>query len=149
MILAIRPPAAADEPAWRHLWTGYLDFYGASLPEDVYRTTFGHLLDSGVDDYHGLLALADDEPVGLVHFILHRHGWRPEKVCYLQDLFVAPAARGSGAGRKLIEAVYAAADRLGTPHVYWLTEESNHTARRLYDRVGHLTPFIKYNRFAQ
>jgi len=83
---------------------------------------------------------------GLVHFLFHRHAWKIEEVCYLQDLFVVPAARGTGLGRALIEAVYAAADAKGAPSVYWLTQDFNHTARRLYDSVGVLTPFIKYQR---
>jgi len=49
-------------------------------------------------------------------------------------------------GRKLIEAVYKAADANGTPSVYWLTEDFNKPARRLYEQVAGLTPFIKYQR---
>ncbi|MGX1306119.1 GNAT superfamily N-acetyltransferase [Amorphus suaedae] len=67
-------------------------------------------------------------------------------VCYLQDLFVSPDVRGSGAGRALIEAVYEAADAAGAEQVYWLTQTFNETARRLYDRVASVTPFIKYRR---
>ena len=81
-----------------------------------------------------------------MHFIYHPHNWRIEPVCYLQDLYVAPEARNSGAGRALIEAVYARADRDGCPSVYWTTQDFNTTARRLYDRIGTLTPFIKYTR---
>ena len=143
---AVRPLRAEDEPAWRGLWRGYLAFYQTALPEAVYATSFARLIDPAVADYHGLLALAGGGPVGLAHFIFHRHGWQIEDVCYLQDLYVAPEARGTGAGRALIEAVYAAADAAGPPNVYWLTQESNTTARRLYDRVGRLTPFIKYRR---
>jgi len=51
-----------------------------------------------------------------------------------------------GIGRKLIEAVYDAADKAGSPSVYWLTQDFNSTARTLYDRTGVLTPFIKYQR---
>jgi GNAT superfamily N-acetyltransferase len=69
-----------------------------------------------------------------------------EDVCYLQDLYVDPQARGTGAGRALIEAVYAAADANGTPSVYWLTQDHNTTARQLYDRIAKVTPFIKYQR---
>jgi len=82
----------------------------------------------------------------LVHYILHPHNWREEDVVYLQDLYVSEAARGTGAGRALIEAVYAAADANGTPSVYWLTQDFNATARQLYDRISTLTPFIKYQR---
>ena len=74
---------------------------------------FARLTDPEVRDYHGLLALRDGAPVGLAHYIFHRHGWQIEDVCYLQDLYVAPEARGTGAGRALIEAVYAAADAAG------------------------------------
>ena len=59
---------------------------------------------------------------------------------------MTPDARGTGAGRALIEAVYAEADAAGTPNVYWLTQEFNVIARRLYDRVGRATPFVKYVR---
>jgi len=46
----------------------------------------------------------------------------------------------------LIEAVYKAADDAGAPSVYWMTQEFNTNARKLYDRIGQLTPFIKYQR---
>jgi len=78
--------------------------------------------------------------------VFHRHAWKIEDVCYLQDLYVDPNHRGTHAGRALIEAVYDASDRAGAPSVYWLTQEFNETGRRLYDRVGTLTPFIKYAR---
>ncbi len=142
----VRALEPGDAPAWRRLWHDYLAFYQTELPEEVYATSFGRLTDPEVGDYHGLLALAGGVPVGLAHFILHRHGWQIEDICYLQDLYVAPEARGTGAGTALIEAVYAAADAAGHPNVYWLTQTSNATARRLYDRVGSATPFMKYRR---
>ncbi len=144
--LTIRRPVPGDETAWRTLWRGYLDFYETTVPEAVYATTWARLLSEAEGDYHGCLAVREGRPVGLVHYIYHRHGWRIEKVTYLQDLYVAPEARGTGAGRALIEAVYAAADAAGCPSVYWLTQDFNATARRLYDRVGSVTPFVKYVR---
>lgn len=146
MTLAIRPLAAGDEADWRRLWTAYLTFYEASLPEEVYAATFARLLPGGSDDLRGLIAVVDGQPVGLVHYIFHGHCWRPEGVTYLQDLFVDANARGTGAGRALIEAVYAEADKAGKPAVYWMTQDFNATARVLYDRIATLTPFIKYSR---
>ncbi len=90
--------------------------------------------------------MADGLPVGVVHYIYHPRNWRNEEVCYLQDLYADPTVSGTGVGRKLIEAVYAAADAAGRPAVYWLTQDFNATARQLYDRIGVLTPFIKYHR---
>lgn len=148
-MIEVRRVRREDEEAWRALWRDYLGFYETVLPEEVYRTSFARLIDPGVVDYNGLLATVDGAPAGLAHMILHRHGWRIEPVCYLQDLFVAPGHRGSGIGASLIEGVYAAADAAGCGEVYWLTQAHNATARRLYDRVGVETPFLKYRRRAE
>jgi GNAT superfamily N-acetyltransferase len=144
--LTIRPIEPADRTAWGNLWRAYLDFYETVLPDAVYDTTFARLLSPEHPDQNGLIALLDGRPVGLVHYIYHAHNWRLEQVCYLQDLYAAPEARGLGVGRALIEAVYARADADGRPAVYWLTQEFNTTARQLYDRIATVTPFIKYSR---
>jgi len=146
MTTIIRPLDAADEADWRRLWTGYLEFYETAASEKVYRTTFARLLNDDPQEYHGLVAEQDGRLVGLTHYLFHRHCWRVENVIYLQDLYVDPDARGSGAGRALIEAVYAAGDAAGCPAVYWLTQDFNATARQLYDRLAQVTPFIKYQR---
>ncbi|WP_348644668.1 GNAT family N-acetyltransferase [Yoonia sp. F2084L] len=146
--VTIRPLRAADEADWRRLWTAYLEFYNSSVPEAVYTSSFARLLGDDPQDFHGLVAEVDGKLVGLVHYVFHRHGWRIENVCYLQDLYADPAVRGTGIGRKLIEAVYEAADTAGAPSVYWLTQDDNYTGRQLYDRVGQLTNFIKYQRSA-
>lgn len=147
--ITIRFLEPGDEAEWRRLWTGYLEFYESSVPEEVYRSSFDRMIqgNAGVaNEYRGLIALVDGKPAGLVHYLFHRHGWKVENVCYLQDLYADPSYRGIGLGRALIEAVYEKADEEGCPGVYWLTQEFNHTARQLYDRIGVLTPFIKYNR---
>jgi GNAT superfamily N-acetyltransferase len=146
MTCVVRPLASADEPQWRALWRDYLAFYKTELPEEVYSTYFRRLLGDDPQDFRGLIAEVDGKPVGLTHFLIHRHGWKIENVCYLQDLYAVPEVRGRGIGRALIEAVYAAADAEGAPGVYWLTQDFNAEARQLYDRIGALTPFIKYAR---
>ncbi len=146
MPLTIRPLRPDDEDDWRRLWTGYLDFYQTSVPEAVYAATFARLLGNDPQDFSALIAEVDGRPTGLAHYLFHRHCWRIENVCYLQDLFVAPEARGTGLGRALIEAVYARADAAGAPGVYWLTQDFNTEARQLYDRIARVSPFIRYNR---
>lgn len=146
MSITIRPIEQVDEPAWCALWQAYLEFYETSVAEEIYKTTFARLLSEDHRDQNGFLALQGDTPVGLVHYIYHPHNWKQEKVCYLQDLYADPSVRGTGVGRKLIEAVYAQADRDGAPSVYWMTQDFNHQARKLYDRIATLTPFIKYAR---
>ncbi len=140
--ITVRSLTRADESHWRRLWTAYLRFYGAEVAQEVYETTFERLL-SGEEPQWGLMAEREGQPVGLVHYIYHRHNWKIENVCYLQDLYVDEDARGTGAGRALIEAVYAAADRRGAPSVYWLTQDCNAEARKRYDRIGQEAAFIK------
>ena len=144
--IVIRPLRPADEAAWRRLWTGYLDYYETRVPDEVYATTFARLLSGAEGEFHGLVADRGGQPVGLVHYLFHRHCWKIENTCYLQDLYTDPEARGRGVARALIEAVYAAADAEGAPSVYWLTQEFNYRGRMLYDKVGVKTPFIRYNR---
>lgn len=144
--LSIRPIEGADRAEWGRLWRGYLDFYKTELPEEIYDLAFERLLTGREGEFRGYLALIEDRPVGLVHYLFHRHGWKLEQVCYLQDLYADPEVRGYGVGAALITAVYAAADAAGAPSVYWMTQNDNATARKLYDRIGVLTDFIKYQR---
>lgn len=144
--LTIRPLRADDKTAWSHLWKAYLAFYETELPMDVYDTTFDRLLGTDAQDYNALVAEQNGRLVGLVHFLFHRHCWKHENVCYLQDLYATPDVRGQGIGAALINAVYDAADQDGSPSVYWTTQNFNETARKLYDQIGQLTPFIKYQR---
>lgn len=142
----IRPIEPRDRVVWDEMWRDYLAFYETTLPDAIYDSSFTRLLGNDPQDFSGFIAERDGVAVGLVHFLFHRHGWKIENVCYLQDLYTRPETRGTGVGRALIEAVYAEADRRGAPSVYWLTQDFNTTARKLYDRIAALTPFIKYQR---
>ena len=142
-IRALRPD---DRNQWADLWSDYLTFYDSSVEPEVYDTTFERLLGDDPQDFSAFVAQQDGRLVGLTHYLFHRHAWKVENVCYLQDLYARPETRGTGIGRALIEAVYRAADANGTPSVYWLTQDFNETARHLYDRVAKLTPFIRYQR---
>lgn len=144
--VTVRPLVPGDRAEWDRLWTAYLAFYETALPAQIYDITFQRLLDSDPTSFRGLVAEIGGRPRGLVHYVFHPHCWRVDQVCYLQDLYVDPGMRGLGLGRRLIEAVYAAADAEGAPQVYWMTQEFNATARELYDRIGQVTPFIKYIR---
>lgn len=144
--VTVRPLRASDKAEWSRLWEGYLAYYETSRPPELYDVYFERLLGDDPQDYNGLIAELDGQPVGLAHYLFHRHGWSVENTCYLQDLYADPDVRGKGIGRALIEAVYDAADAACVPMVYWLTQDFNATARQLYDRIGVKTPFIKYNR---
>lgn len=144
--LTVRDLRTTDRAAWAEMWTDYLAFYKTSVPDAVYNTTFDRLIGDDPQDFSCLVAEQDGTLVGLTHFLFHRHAWKVENTCYLQDLYARPETRGTGVGRALIQAVYDTADKKDCPSVYWLTQDFNETARKLYDRIGKQTPFIRYQR---
>jgi GNAT superfamily N-acetyltransferase len=144
--IKIRPLKASDREAWEELFRGYINFYEAKVPDDVVALTWERLVNEA-DGFLGLVAVDDrDRPIGLAHAVFHPSTWSPTAYCYLEDLFVGREARHHGTGRALIEAVYKEADKRGATRTYWATKEDNRTARRLYDRVATLSPFVQYRR---
>ncbi len=147
MSILIRPLVLNDRERWQDLWCGYRTFYEMPINDRDVDVLWERLLTGGADP-HCLVACIDDGDqnivIGLVQFLYHASTLSVADKCYLQDLFVDPAHRVAGAGRALIEAVYAEARDHGAIEVYWTTQHFNSVARVLYDRVGELTPFIKY-----
>jgi GNAT superfamily N-acetyltransferase len=131
-----------DHTRWAELWRGYLAFYETTLPQSRYDETWRRIMQG--DGLYGLGARTDGNLVGIAHYLFHPSTWMDD-VCYLQDLFVDSSLRGQGAGRKLIEGVAAAAKAKGSPRLYWLTQQTNTTARQLYDRLGACRGFIRYD----
>ncbi len=142
MSLVVDRLTGADRPRWVELWRAYLAFYRTELPGTIYDSTWSRLMRDV--EIHGLAARGADGIVGITHFMFHPHTWSLRPACYLQDLYVDAAVRGTGAGRALIEAVADRAGAGGATRLYWLTQEDNAAARRLYDRLARTRGFIRY-----
>lgn len=133
---------AADRATWEELFAGYHAFYGRpSWPRENYEKAWSRFAQD--DRIHARGARIDGRLVGIVHFLVHASTSSAD-VCYLQDLFTAPEARGKGVGRALIAEVERWAREQGCVRVYWHTQSSNETARRLYDQVAENRGFIQY-----
>jgi GNAT superfamily N-acetyltransferase len=146
MSIAVRSLVEGDHDEWLVLWRGYQKFYGADLSTDEARL-WADLMKPTADGPFGLGAFDDDgRMAGLVQYVFHLTTWSKAPRCYLHDLYTTPDRRGGGIGRTLIEAVYAKAAARGCGQVWWLTQDDNHAARLLYDKVAKKTPFIKYAR---
>lgn len=145
MTVTLRRLAAQDSADWEPLWAAYCAFYRADVDAAITTHTFGRLCEG--DSLIGFIAFdAQGAAVGFVNALFHDSTWSMNGYCYLEDLYVAPAARGSGVARLLIEQVYAAADARGAERVYWHTQEFNAAARSLYDTLARRTSFIVYRR---
>ncbi|MCM6773758.1 GNAT family N-acetyltransferase [Nocardia sp. CDC159] len=140
-MIEVRTLRASDRHAWERLFQGYNTFYGRDLTSDQADRTWKEIRND--DRIHALGARLDDHLVGIAHFLVHASTTSPD-VCYLQDLFTDPGARGRGVARALIAATEKWAREHGCSRLYWHTHESNRTARRLYDRVAENRGFIQY-----
>ena len=145
----IREIARSDYERWLPLWLGYNAFYQrvgpTALAPQITAATWNRFFDPA-EPVHALVAERHGALIGLVHYIFHRSTIMLNPTCYLQDLFTSEENRGQGVGRALIRAVYQRASAAGSTRVYWLTQETNLVARRLYDTLAEHSGFIMYRK---
>ena len=139
----IRAALPSDESIWRQLWRGYCDFYQASVPDEVTDRTWKRILDPD-SAVMCIVAEMDGQVYGFANCVVHENTWESQPVCYLEDLYVTPAARGHGVGRALVDWLRNAMRAEGWARLYWMTHESNGEARRLYDQYVQADGFVRY-----
>jgi GNAT superfamily N-acetyltransferase len=143
--VTIRPAEAKDELRWRELWAGYIKFYRASVPEEATANTWKQILDAK-SNIAALVAVRDGTVIGICNYLFHDNTWNTKPICYLQDLYVDPNARGGGAAKALILACEEKAKEKGAFRLYWQTQEYNAAARSLYDTITPRSSFIVYRK---
>ncbi|MCU0802209.1 MAG: GNAT family N-acetyltransferase [Rhodobacteraceae bacterium] len=139
-IVALAP---AHKAAFLGLWQAYLAFYAVDLAPTTTDATWQRLLDPA-SPVKARLALVDGQPLGFAIHMHHPSTWVPGEDCYLEDLFVAEAARGMGLGRGLIDDLRALAKARGWHRLYWHTDAGNTRARALYDTYVRSDGHIRY-----
>ncbi|MDP3619517.1 MAG: GNAT family N-acetyltransferase [Ramlibacter sp.] len=139
----IRSALPSDETAWRALWRGYCDFYETPLPEAVTSRTWQRILDPD-SAVMCMLAEVEGQVYGFALCVVHEATWETQPVCYLEDLYVHPAARARGMGRALIDWLRNAMRAEGWSRVYWVTRQSNASARALYDQYVPADDVVRY-----
>ena len=139
----IRAALPSDEAAWRELWKAYCDFYGTRLPEEVTNRTWKRILDPDAQ-VMCIVAEVEGQVYGFANCVVHEATWETQAICYLEDLFVRPEARGRGLGAALIEWLRNAMRAEGWARLYWMTKADNVQARRLYDRFTSADGFVRY-----
>ena len=144
MPLTIRPIRAEDRTAWDALYAGYARFYKVDQTEAMRDRVWSWLMDPD-HEVKGLIAEQDGTPIGLTHYRPFFSPLRAAQSCFLDDLFVDPDARGSGAAPALIEGVVEVARTKGWLVVRWITADNNYRARGVYDRLAERTPWVTYD----
>lgn len=142
--MLIRTPTEADRPAWERLYAGYAAFYRVEQTPEMRARVWGWI-HNPAHETRGLVAEDAGRLVGLTHF---RPFARPLSASiggFLDDLFVDPAARGSGAAEALIQAVADEGRKQGWTVIRWITAEDNYRARGLYDQLAEKTRWATYD----
>jgi GNAT superfamily N-acetyltransferase len=156
MTCSIRRIEARDEPRWRELWDGYNRFYEREPSETITAQTWGKIMNQSAP-IHAIVAeniFAEDtdqredvhqgELVGIANYVIHDSTSSLAPICLLQDLFVDPSRRGTGAGKLLIDWLVAEMSAQGWSRLYWHTRENKYRARGLYDKYTPHSGFLRY-----
>ena len=144
MSVTIRKTQSLDEPRWRELWDAYTRFYEREPSQPVTRYTWARIMDPACPMYAIVAENERGAIVGIANYVLHENTWSLTPVCYLEDLFVDPASRGTSIGRQLIDWLVTAMKTEGWSRLYWNTKETNYRARALYDSYTPHSGFVRY-----
>lgn len=139
----IKPIDSLSFSEWFPLWFDYVQPHITDSNLPLHRTTFERLT-SDASALQGVVGWSD-RPLGFAHFYFEPSTWDVAEPCYLQDLYVAPDARGLGLSAFLVDAVVAIARARGSPAVHWRVRESNARAIAFYDRIAKRTDRLSYS----
>ena len=139
----IRAALPADEAAWRELWKGYCDFYRTEVSDEVTQRTWTRILDPD-SQIMCIVAEVDGQVYGFANCVVHENTFETQAICYLEDLFVRPGARGRGLGAALLEWLRNAMRAEGWARLYWMAKADNAQARQLYDKFTTADDFVRY-----
>jgi GNAT superfamily N-acetyltransferase len=144
MDVDVRAVAQDDRAAWDALYSAYAAFYEVDQTAAMRDRVWGWLMDR-THPVAGLVALAGGQLVGIAHFRPFDRPLSASTGGFLDDLFVAPQARGGGVAQALIAAVADHGRAQGWSVIRWITADTNARARAVYDRVATQTPWMTYD----
>jgi len=141
----VGPPAPEDSTRWRELYRAYADFYQEPATAEQLDLLWSWISDPEHDVKALLVRDATGTAFGLAHY---RPYFRPLAAAvagHLDDLFVEPGARGTGAVDALLDALGTIARQSGWSKIRWITADDNHRARSKYDQVAERTMWVTYD----
>ncbi|MFA9231010.1 MAG: N-acetyltransferase family protein [Microgenomates group bacterium] len=142
--MILRSPTAADFDQWAALYAGYAAFYQVDQTDAMRRAVWAWLQDPD-HTTSGLVAELEGRLIGLAHYRPFARPLSASTGVFLDDLFVEPTARGTGAAAALIAQIKAEARAKGWSVVRWITADDNYRARALYDKVALRTKWVTYD----
>ncbi|WP_413614954.1 GNAT family N-acetyltransferase [Halomonas cupida] len=144
MSITTSTPLPEHQTAWQRLYRGYAEYYQVPMTDDILTQVWQWIHDAQQPFFCRLALDNDGTPIGLAHFRAMPSPLRGTMVGFLDDLFVDPAHRGSGAVDALFSAIAEEGRRQGWPLIRWITRDNNYRGRAVYDRVATHTNWQTY-----
>ncbi len=107
-------------------------------PRSTVKATVASIRRDGFGEqrlFETLIAERNGEPLGMALFFPHYSTWTGTPALYLEDLFIVPEARGTGAGFALMQALARIAEQRGWARLDLSVLDWN-PAREFYHRLG-------------
>ncbi|TDQ63652.1 acetyltransferase (GNAT) family protein [Maritalea mobilis] len=141
----VRPLESEDKERWSELYAAYARFYNSTQNGEMREQVWTWLMDDA-NELKGLVALdKKGNVVGIAHYRPFLRPLAASKGAFLDDLFVDPSHRGTGAAEALIGEIKAVAEKNGWSIVRWVTADNNYRARAVYDRLARKTDWLTYD----
>ena len=134
----------SDKEEWAKLYRGYAEFYEMEMNKDILDTVWSWILSPDIKFYAIGVSSKDGVLIGFMHFREMPSPLRGKLVGFLDDLFVRPDFRGSGAVQSLFKELKSIAAKNNWPYVRWITATDNSRARKVYDKISDSIDFVTY-----
>jgi len=126
------------------LYKGYAEFYKMPMNDDILDKVWSWIFDKEIKFYAIGIKSSEGELIGFMHFREMPSPLRGSLVGFLDDLYIHPDFRGSGAVQLLFKELKSIAKANNWPYVRWITASDNHRARKVYDKLSGVIDFVTY-----
>ena len=126
------------------LYKGYAEFYKMPMNDDILDKVWSWIFDEEIKFYAIGIKASEGELIGFMHFREMPSPLRGSLVGFLDDLYIHPDFRGSGAVQLLFKELKSIAKENNWPYVRWITASDNYRARKVYDKLSGVIDFVTY-----
>ena len=135
---------SSDRTEWSILYKGYAKFYKMPMNDDILDKVWSWIFDKEIKFYAIGIKSSEGKLIGFMHFREMPSPLRGSLVGFLDDLYIHPDFRGSGAVQLLFKELKSIAKENNWPYVRWITASDNYRARKVYDKLSGVIDFVTY-----
>ena len=136
MTIAIRPANAADVPVILRFVRELADYEKAADQVVATEALLHEAMFEGIPAAEAVIAEQGGSPIGLALYFFNFSTWSGMRGLYLEDLYITPEARGSGAGTALLRHLAEVAIDRGCARFDWSVLDWNTPALDFYKSMG-------------